>query len=95
MSQSDEIKPEYKTIRITAGTYYKLVELTGLLSAVAGENFSLSQIADLLLIACHGTAHPQLLATIKDPKLVEQYRENLKKELFPMLQLFKDVKIKK
>lgn len=94
MSQNDEIKLEYKTIRLSAPVYYKLVELTGLLSAALGENLSLTQVADLLLTDLHQNIHPNLVKVIKDPKLIEQYRKYVAENVKPVIELFKNVKVR-
>jgi len=94
MLQDDTIKPEYKTIRIAAQSYYKLVELTGLFSAALGDNLSLSQTADLLFVDAYERIHPNLVKVIRDPKQVQQYRDEVAKNLLPILELFKHVKIK-
>jgi hypothetical protein len=94
MSQDNTIKPEYKTVRILAQSYFKLVELTGLFSAALGNNFSISETADMLLIDSYERLHPNLLKVIRDPKQVQQYREEVEKNLGPIIELYKHVKIK-
>ena len=72
MSHDDEIKLEYKTIRISAPIYYKLVELTGIMSAILGTNLSISQMADTVIGVVHQNTYAQWLKTMNNPAEIQK-----------------------
>lgn len=95
MSQNDEVKIENKTIRIPAAMYYKAVEITGMLSAIAGYNYSLSEIVSEMITMCHTSWYPQLTGTIQDEKARATMRADLQKNLEFKEGLDKTLKIRK
>ncbi|KAG2478340.1 MAG: hypothetical protein NPMRTH1_580001 [Nitrosopumilales archaeon] len=95
MAIKDEIKPEYKTIRISAGSYYKLVELTGLISALAGYNYSITQIGDGIIAFFYQVWYPELLDHMSSPKKRDAAREVLQERINNWYDALKDVRIKK
>lgn len=95
MAIKDEIKPEYKTIRITAGSYYKLVELTGLISAVSGRNFSITEMGDSIIAYCYQVWYPELLGLMSSPKKRDAARAVIQENINNWYDALKDVRIKK
>jgi len=95
MSQSDEVKIENKTIRIPATAYYKAVELTGMLSAIAGHNYSLSEITAEIIHMYHTSLYPQLAEVFQDEKKRAAMREILQKNVELREGLDKSLKIRK
>ena len=95
MSQSDEVKIENKTVRIPATSYYKAVEITGLLSAIAGHNYSLSEIVSEIITGAHTTWYAHLLQIMQDEKKREEMRTILQNNLKFMEGLDKNLKIRK
>ncbi len=91
----DEIKPEFKTIRISAASYYKLMELTGLISALSGKNFSLTEVGDSIIAFCHQVWYPGLIDCMSTPKKREIARAEFLKGLNNWYDALKDVKIRK
>jgi len=95
MSQSDEVKIENKTIRIPATSYYKAVEITGLLSAIAGHNYSLSEIVAEIIAQYHTVSYPHLVTTMQNEKKRDEMRIALQKNLEFTEGLDKTLKIRK
>lgn len=95
MSQSDEVKIENKTIRIPATAYYKAVEITGILSAIAGHNYSLSEIVAEIITTYHTASYPVLIQTLHDEKKRMEMREGLQNSLKLVGELDKNLKIRK
>ncbi len=95
MNDNEEITPEFKTIRVSASNYYKLVELTGIISSVSGYNFSLTSMADMAIMAVHESWYQKYLQIATDPKQLPKARQELQANLQHVFDLFKNVKIKK
>ncbi len=95
MSHNDEIKPEYKTIRLDATSYYKLVELGGLLSVVTGTNQSISSLASMIVTLFHSALYSELVRTIGNPKLLEERKALLSQNLNYLMELTKNVRVTK
>ena len=95
MTQNDEVKIENKTIRIPATAYYKAVEITGTLSAIAGHNYSLSEITAEIIAAYHTLVYPQLAATLQNEKQRATMRAVLQKNIELREVLAKTLKIRK
>jgi hypothetical protein len=90
----DEIKPEFKTIRISAPLYYKLIELSGLVSALIGVNISISQMADIIIGSTHQTVYPELVKVLNNPQLVQKNRKDFEDLSKYWYDLTKHIKIK-
>ena len=88
-----EIKPEFKTIRISASSYYKLVELAGILNVVSGFNISMTTMADWLINATHSVWYPEYLKVVNNPKKFEKTRAQVQGDIKKILDIVKDVKI--
>ena len=95
MSQNDEVKIEKKTIRIPANVYYKAVELTGLLTVIAGHNYSLSEIVSDIIGLYHTQMYPQLTACIQDEKKRAEMKDILQKSLKIRDEIDPNLKIRK
>lgn len=93
MSQSDTIPMEYKTIRLEASAYYKLVELTGMVNIATGMNFSISQLATLLVQTSYDNAYPEFKKLINNPTLLKKTQQESQQGLKQALELIKDLKI--
>lgn len=93
MSQSDNIQPEYKTIRISAGTYYKLVEMAGMISAVTGVNVSISSLADLLIATNYDETRKEYLKLLNNPAAIQQIRNQVAHDAKKWIEIVKDVKV--
>jgi len=95
MTQPDEVKIENKTIRIPATAYYKAVEVTGVLSAIAGHNYSLSEVTAEILNLYHILWYPQLAEILQNEKKRAAVREILQKNVELREGLEKSLKIRK
>jgi len=95
MSRNDEVKIENKTVRIPATAYYKAVEITGMLSAIAGHNFSLSEIIVEIITTSHTAWIPQLIETMQDEKKRAIMRAKLQDNVKFREGLDKTLKIRK
>lgn len=95
MSQSDEVKVENKTVRIPATAYYKAVEITGILSAIAGHSYSLSEVISEIITQSHTTWYPQLIQIMQDEKKRAEMRIALQNNLKFRESLDKTLKIRK
>jgi len=94
LSQGEEIKIEFKTIRMRATSYYKLVELTGMMNALTGINFSISDVASFLTDAIYQSAYPGLVKLMNDPQALQKNKEQFQQGVKQIYDLFKNVKIK-
>lgn len=93
MSHAGDIKQEYKTIRISAPVYYKLVELTGIFSALMGTNMSITQMADMVIVMIHQNTYPEFLKIMNKPDEIQKMRTQFQEGIKNVYELFKDVKI--
>ncbi len=93
MSQNSPIPIEYKTIRITASSYYKLVELTGMINIATGVNFSISQLVSLLVEASHENAYPEFKKLVNNPVALKKMQQQAQQGLKQAWELIKDLKI--
>jgi len=95
MSQNDELKIENKTIRIPAHVYYKAVELTGLLTVIAGHNYSLSEIVSDIIGLYHTEMYPRLAECIQDEKKRAEMKATLQKSLQIRSEIDPNLRIRK
>ncbi len=93
MSQGEEIKPEFKTIRVLAPSYYKLVELTGMLNVITGVNFSISQVASYLIENSYDNANIEFKKLLNKPADLQKLKTEIQKSAKDIWELLKDVKI--
>lgn len=78
MSNEETPVTEWKTIRILASSYYKLVELSGFLTILFGsQTIPISTIADMAVGVFYGSAYPQLKDIISDPDKLEAMRKEI------------------
>lgn len=89
---STEIQPEWKTIRIGAPSYYKLVEMTGFFSIILGEQTSLSFAAEMAIDTFYNATHKEMLAVISDPQRLEKMREDTKGRLQRLAKLLEPLR---
>ena len=92
---TDEIKQEFKTIRISAVTYYKLVELTGIFNTISGVNFSLTTTADMILTGVHTLWYPEFIKLLGNQTEMEKARKKLQEDLKYAFEISKNIKIPK
>jgi len=76
---------EWKTIRIDAGSYYKLNELSGLFTFVLGSQTTLSAVARCAIFKFYLEACPELTKLITNPDELKLRRENMKKSTLEMV----------
>ena len=88
-----EQKTEYKTLRVTAPTYNKLVELAGMLSVITGETMSISQLADNMINIIHVNNYAELLETVADPDKVRKIRNQLAHNAMQVQELLNNAKV--
>ena len=79
---------EWKTIRISATSYYKLAELSGLFQAVSGTKVPLSLIVEWAIVAYHDKHYPDLKKMLMDPNAIKRVRKKLKEFAGEMSELF-------
>ena len=85
---------EYKTIRIPATAYYKLVELTGLMSAALGYNFSISDTASWTIQNTHQQYYERLTKVVSNPSEVKKIREQMAGQIQDIMDVWKNVRIR-
>ena len=78
MSDEETAFREWKTIRIAATSYYKLAELSGLLTAVLGTKVPMSVVAAWAITCYHNDTYPNLKKIMVDPDRIEQIRRKWK-----------------
>ena len=89
---SKEITPvtEWKTIRIPAASYYKLVELSGFLTILLGSTtISISNVADAAVRGFYDATYPELTKIVTDPNKLEAIRKEIDGNLKRLLELWK------
>ena len=69
---------EWKTIRLKAVPYFKLVELSGLLQTICGVQLSISTVANVAVGKFYDDMYGRLKEVLHDPKKLEVFRENLR-----------------
>lgn len=94
MSQSDSIPAVNKTIRIPVDDYHELVELTGLLSAVMGHNFSISETASWAIQNTGQQYHEKLVNLIGNSSEIKKLREALSGQTGDIINMWKHVRTK-
>ncbi len=72
---------EWKTIRIDAGSYYKLTELSGLWTFILGSQVSLSDVAKSAISDHYLRMYPKLTDLISNPAELKRRKEYAKKSL--------------
>ena len=93
MSKKETPTEEWKTIRISASSYYKLVELSGFLTILFGsQTIPISTIADLAVVAFYGAAYPELKDIVADPDKLEAKRKEIGGSLKRLLEVWKKPK---
>ena len=86
---SSETTAEWKTIRISASSYYKLVELSGFLTILFGsQTIPISTIADLAVISFYNMAFPELKDIVADPDKLEAKRKEIGGSLKRLLEVW-------
>jgi len=89
MSDSEVTAPEWKTIRISASSYYKLVELSGLITVLFGtQPFPISSVADLVIQQYYDAAYSRLKETVTNPDKLEQARKEIGGSLKRLFELW-------
>lgn len=88
MSDKETTVEEWKTIRIPATSYYRLAELSGLLTAVLGTRIPMSVIANWAVIVYHDEYYPRLRKLMMNPDLIEQARKEWKEYEGKLKRLF-------
>ena len=86
---SDETQVEWKTIRIPASSYYKLVEMSGFLSIIMETRVALSFLASIIIEAIYTSSRASMVDTISNPKKLEKARKQAKGELEYLLKILK------
>jgi hypothetical protein len=69
---------EWKTIRISGISYYKLVELDGFLTVLLGSQpIPLSTVAEWAIYVYYDSLHDKLGKILSDPELLEKARREI------------------
>jgi len=93
MSNEETPVAEWKTIRISASSYYKLVELSGFLTILFGnQTMPISTVADLAVITLYGAAYPELKDIVADPDKLEAKRKEIGGSLKRLLEVWTSAK---
>lgn len=88
MSNEESLPEEWKTIRVPATSYYKLVELSGLLTAVLGIKVPMSSIANWAITIYHDEYYIKLRDVMFNPDAIEKIRERLGGKIKRLSELF-------
>ncbi len=67
---------EMKTIRVSTVEYYKLVELSGMLTTIYGVKVAISTLANVAIQKLHGDTYELFKDTMGDEKKVLECRED-------------------
>ena len=88
MSDKEATVEEWKTVRIPVTSYYKLAELSGLLTALLGQNYPMSALANWAIMSYYDEFYPMLKKAIMNPDLIKKVREKWKKRQVKLDRLF-------
>jgi len=78
MSESEVTPAEWKTIRISAPSYYKLVELSGFITVLLGSQpIPLSLVAEWAVQLYYDAIYIKLKETITNPDELEKARKEI------------------
>jgi len=78
MSQGEGTPTEWKTIRISAPSYYKLVELSGFLTVLFGSQpIPISMVADWAISIFYDASYGELKEIISDADKLEAKRKEI------------------
>jgi len=91
MSNKETTVEEWKTIRIPATAYYKLAELSGLMTAVFGMKIPMSVIANWAIIVYHDEYYLKLRNTMMKPKKIKEIREKFGGEVKRLSELISNI----
>ena len=78
MGEVETALSEWKTIRIPATGYYKLAEVSGLLTAVMGTKVPMSVVAGWAITSYHDALYQHLKEIMADPDRIQQVRKKWK-----------------
>jgi len=91
MSSEEPPVTEWKTIRISASSYYKLVELSGFLTILLGsQTIPISNVADWAVVFLYDAIYSKLKEITSDPDKLEAKR----KEIGGSIKRLREVSIK-
>lgn len=71
---SDE---EWKTIRISASSYYRIAELSGLFTMLFGAKVPMSVVVDWAITTYHDETFPRLRQIVMNPDAIEAFRKEV------------------
>ena len=77
MSDEESTAEEWKTIRISAISYYKLAEVSGVLTALLGAKVPMSTIADWAIGDYHDRYYPKYKAILMNPDMIKEFRKEV------------------
>lgn len=83
---------EWKTVRMQASTYYKLVDLNSLLSMVIGRKMSLNLTADVVVVSFYNQLYSRLVDIISDADKLSQARKEIGGALDKLEKLTRELK---
>ena len=93
MSNEETPVTEWKTIRISASSYYKLVELSGFLTVLFGsQTVPISSVADWAVTIFYDASYSKLKETITDPDKLEEARKKIGGSLKRLFEVWKKPK---
>lgn len=85
---------EWKTIRISAISYYKLVELDGLFTILLGSQpIPLSTVAEWAVYMYYDSIYSKLRKIVSDPKILERARKELGGDLKRLFEVWTKTKL--
>ena len=93
MSHNEPIVQEFKTIRLPARTYYKILELSSLIALVRGESTSISEVTATLIDTYYQFLFPWFLNIVNDPKQLDKVRNEAQAQRKTLAELMKDIKL--
>lgn len=89
---AEEAPTEWKTIRISATIYYKLLEMSGILTALLGSKIAMSTLVEGIIIDWYDRVYPIAKEKLMNPDEVRKSRKKWKEiegEIMELLEIFK------
>ena len=87
---NEEPVMEWKTIRISATSYYKLAELSGFYTALLGAKVSMSLVANWAVTVYYDENYPKIKKILMNPDVAKRFRKKVGGEIKQLLELFRE-----
>jgi len=85
-------KEEWKTMRVAAVSYYKLVDLGNLLSLILGRKLAVSDVFAVFISEYYPVAYANMATLVANPEKLEKARKEIGGQIERLEKLWKERK---